>query len=156
MELHFAEFKLPVSDTVLLNKIAYTGRHCLVRRTPVNMKPFLDVLRSNAAQTFEDEKECDRRYGKQSTITKNKKKEEKAELVEAIVNHNKRNLRDHTAGITSVREPFKVSLWGQDEYPDIRDVVWHKLCMLGLGLYLCPYGNIYVNPSCWHPGFITN
>lgn len=117
-------------------------------QAPVKTNPFLEELRTLAVKTFAYEKECDEKYGPaESTLEENDK--EKNELTEAIVNCNKKMLLGHVTWGTTVREPFRVGLWGQGKFPDIRDIVWHKLCLLGLDLYLCPYGNIYVNPSSW-------
>lgn len=150
MELQFEEFKLPVGDTVLLNKIAYTGRHCLIRRIPVKMKTFLVELRANAVDTLAYERERNEIFGPEKSTIEEKDRE-KEELIEAIVNSNKNRLWGYTMNHTTLRKPYRVGLWGQDKFPDIRDAVWHELCMLGLDLYLCPYGNIYVKPSCWLP-----
>lgn len=117
-------------------------------QAPVKTNPFLEELRTLAVKTFAYEKECDEKYGPaESTLEENDK--EKNELTEAIVYYNKKMLLGHVTWGTTVREPFRVGLWGQGKFPDIRDIVWHKLCLLGLDLYLCPYGNIYANPSSW-------
>lgn len=121
----------------------------LTPQAPVKTNPFLEELRTIAQQTISYQKKREEKYGNLTIITE--KDQEKADLIEAIVTRNKNRLYAHTMNHTCVREPCRIDLWSQDEFPDIRDIVWHKLCMLGLDLYLCPYGNIYVNPSSWLP-----
>ncbi len=119
----------------------------LTPQAPVKTNPFLEELRTIAQQTISYQKKREKEYGNLTIITE--KDQEKADLIEAIVTRNKNRLWAHTMNCTCVREPCRIDLWSQDEFPDIRDIVWHKLCLLGLDLYLCPYGNIYVNPSSW-------